>query len=220
MPKTAGAPMGVPPSNEAPAKKGVDPKMIGVLAFLLVGGVVAAMMNGVMGGSDDSGAMPMDSGTATMVEDGMPAGGPPAGGVAPPTLSAPAPAAGAPVAPAPIPFKTIASPSGNSRTGTLGILVTGNAASPAGAAKFAKDQFAKNGNWTNMQVAVFTDQAKADSFGAYQRSRQNAPLTNSDFRALADQGVWDSCPAFLDSRGKSERIYTPSRSPLSWWPGR
>lgn len=222
MPKTAGAPMGVPPSNEAPAKKSIDPKVIGVGAFLLVGGVAAVMMSGMLGGGggdDTAGAMPPGDETAVMAEgEGVPAA--PVGGVAPPTLSAPVAAAGAPVAPQPIPFKTVASPGGGYKTGTIGILVTSNATSPAGAAKFAKNQFAKNGSWSNMQVAVFVDQASADTFGAYQRNRKNAPLTSVDFQNLATQGLWSNTPAFLDARGKSEKIYTPSKSPLTWWPGR
>ncbi len=220
MPKTAGAPMGVPPSNDEPAKKGIDPKVIGVGAFLLIGGVVAVMMSGLLGGGGDSGAMPGGVDPTAPVADPAPAPAPAPGGVAPPISTGPVASGGAAPAPVPIPFKTIASPGAGFKTGTLGILVTGNAASPAGAAKFAKNQFAKNGNWTNMQVAVFTDQQTADAFGTYQRNRKNAPLTSADFKALAEQGVWNNTPAFLDARGKSEKVYTPSSSPLSWWPGR
>lgn len=93
-------------------------------------------------------------------------------------------------------------------------------ASPAGAAKFAKNQFARNGKWKNMQIAVFVDKATADAFGDYQRKNDGRPLSSADYKQLGESGVWNRTPAFLDSRGRSDRIYYPSQSPLSWWPGR
>lgn len=218
MPKTVGAPIGVPQTQQ-PAKKGIDPKLIGVGAFLLVGGLAALLMSGLMGGkSGEVVATGVDPTAPIDFAPSIPSGGGRPVAVAPPMLGGGG-GGGAPPAPAPLPFKTVASPGGGFKTGTMGILVAGNA-NMAGAAKFAKDQFASNGRWTNMQVAVFTDPATGDAFAKFQSARKNAPLTNAEFRELADSGVWNNTPVFLDSRGSQERIYYPSRSPQSWWPGR
>ncbi len=215
MPKTAGAPIGIP-QTEAPAKKGIDPKVIGVGAFLLVAVVAAIFMSGALGGKPT-----VEMGTTFVPqEDFVPStnGGAPPSSVTVPTLGTGSGTGSAPPAPVPQAFTTIASPSAKWNTGTLGILLTGNS-SPAGAAKFAKDQFARNGNWANMQVAVFTDKATADSFAKYQSSHNNEPLAGGKFQELANQGIWANMPAFLDARGKQEKMYYPARSPGTF-PGR
>lgn len=218
--KTAavGAPSGVPQIEE-PAKKGIDPKMIGVGAFLLVVVGAVVMMSGMLGGGS-SDPDPQAGGRSDPSSRGSSSSGSGRVGVAPPSVSGSVASGGAPPPPAPIPFKTVSSPGSGYKTGTLGILVTGNTTSPGGAAKFAKDQFSRSGRWANMQVAVFIDQATADSFAAFQRQNDNAPLTIVEFQHLAEKGVWNNCPAFLDTRGKQEKIYNPSQRPQAWWPDR
>lgn len=70
LPKGAGSPVGVPLTEE-PAKKGLDPKAIGIGAFLLVGVIAAVMMSGMMGGGggEEGGASP------TPIPDGVGGGG-------------------------------------------------------------------------------------------------------------------------------------------------
>ncbi len=217
LPKTGGPAVGVP-QVDAPAKKGIDPKTIAIGAVLLVGVVAAVMMSGMMGGGGGGDTIVAGVDPGVQLEDPGFAAQPPPAAAPPPLLGSPG-GGGAPPAPVPVPFTTIVPPNSKFKTGTLGILMTQNS-SPAGAAKFAKNQFAKNGNWTNMQVAVFTDKTAAAAFSQYQSRSQSAPLTNADFQALADAGVWSGAAAFLDARGKSEKVYSPSRNPLSWWPGR
>lgn len=216
MPKPAGAPVGVP-QTQAPEKKALDPKMIGVGAFLLIGGLAAVMLSGVLGGSSTSDTIALPGPETPFGEPGLPPQLP-STGVAPPVLT-PGVSGGPGVAAVavPAPFRTIASPSAASSTGTMGILMVTNS-SPAGAAKFAKDQISRNGRWKSMQVAVFVDKATADAFGEYQRSRKNEALTSADFKRLAAMGVWDKTPAFLYTRGRQEKTYQPFTNPNSWWP--
>jgi hypothetical protein len=209
-------------ADDAPEKKKIDPKLIGVGAFLVVGALVAFLVNGGMSGGsgEEVVAGPVSDPAAN---PGVSA--PPQGGVAPPAFS-PAPGGGgqAPPAPVPLPFTTVVPPNPNYKTGTMGIRVTGDGAlSPAkaaGFAKFARNQFARNGRWTNMQICVFNDDKTANAFKAYQAARRGAPLTNTDYTQLASRGVWTSTPVFLEARGNSEKVYFPSRNPNAWWPGR
>ena len=217
-----GSPLGAPSGSEgAGEKKKLDPKTIGVAAFMVVGILVAFLANGGMsgGGSGEEETPAAEDKPA----DPNPGGGAaPTGGVAPPPFTA-APGGGgqAPPAPIPLPFQTVVPPNPKYKTGTMGIKVTGNGAlSPgqaAGFAKFARNQFARNGNWTDMQICVFSDDKTADAFKAYQGARRGAPLTNADYAQLAARGVWNNSPAFLEARGKKELVYTPSLNPSGWW---
>ncbi len=217
MPRTAGAPVGVPSSEDDSKKKGVDPKLIGVGAFLVVAGLAAFFITGAMGGSSEvvvpeSGVDP--NAPAMMV----PAPPPPPAAI--PQFSAPGGGGGGPApAPVPLPFKTVTPPNPQFETGTMGILVAPNvsATQAAGFARFARDQISRNGKWNKMQIAVFTSQAAADGFASYQSTRRGAPLTTTDFVQLGKSGVWNGSPAFIESRGKQEKIFTPSSSPTMWW---
>ena len=225
-PATAGigskgaGPVGVPGGDEEPVKKGIDPKMIGVGAFLVVGALVAFLVNGGMsgGGGDDSA-----SNSVTIVnQPAAPAPGP----GQPPPPPPPPPSGGttaAAVAPLPLPFTTVSPPSPQSETGTMGILVNKPGITPnqaIGFARFAKGQYSRNGKWKRMQICVFTDQASATAFTTYQGKRRGAELTDDDYRQLADRGVWAGTPAFLESRGNRDSLYYPSRNPTSWWTSR
>lgn len=207
-------PVGVPPVEEAP-KKGVDPKLIGVVAFLLIGGVVAFLINGGMssgGATDSTATASTDTPADPNVVDPPPVVAPPPLSVAPSSASAPAPA------PVPVAFSMVTSPNPKYKTGTLGILVPPSKAGQAdGSAKFVRDQFSRNGRWTRMQVVVFADSATAEAFRAYQGPRGGEPLSSADYQQLATQGVWTNTPAFLESSGKKEVVHYPSRNPNGWW---
>ncbi len=228
-PATAGigakgpGPVGVPGGDEAPAKKGVDPKMIGVGAFLVVGALVAFMVNGGMGGGSTDDGTGVDPTAPAPGPGGQPAPPPP-----PPTTNVPPPTGGGgggTAAPAPValPFQTVVPPNPQYATGTMGILVNKpgmTAVEAAGFAKFAKNQYSRNGKWKNMQICVFADQQTANAFKSYQSKRRGSPLTNDDYQQLGSRGIWGGTPAFLESKGNKELVYYPSRNPNGWWSSR
>ncbi len=207
-------PVGVPDVGEAPSKKAVDPKLIGLVAFLLIGAVVGFLINGGM--SSTAGTVTADTGTEAPADPEAP---PPPPVAPPPPLSvAPSDSSAAAVAPVPVIFSTVTSPNPKFETGTVGILVPPNkSGQAASSAKFVRDQLARNGRWTRMQVVVFTDSATAEAFRAYQGPRGGQPLSANDYRQLATQGVWANTPAFLESSGKKEVVHVPSSNPNGWW---
>ncbi|MBW3636226.1 MAG: zinc finger Ran-binding domain-containing protein [Armatimonadetes bacterium] len=210
----AQAPVGVPAVEEAP-KKGVDPKLVGIVAFLLIGGVVAFLVNGGMSG----GSGPVTADTALTEAPADPNAPPPPPVAAPPPLSvAPSSTTTAPPAPVPVIFTTVTAPNPKFETGVVGVLVPpAKAGQATGAAKFVRDQFSRNGSWTRMQVVVFADSATADAFRAYQGPRGGRPLDATSYQQLSTQGVWTNTLAFLESSGKKEVMHYPSRNPNGWW---
>ena len=84
-------------------------------------------------------------------------------------------------------------------------------------AKFARQTFQAGGKWTGMQVVVFNNAGAARTFLKYQAGRKGAPLTPYQYQELANQGVWNSVPAYYETRGKSGVPYYPSASPKAWW---
>lgn len=199
-------------------KKGVDPKIIGVGAFLVVGGLVAFFLSSALGGSSSIEELPSDPALTRRNNEG--------GGFAPPAppQGAPPPAfaggggGGGGGAPPPN-FTTVAPPNPEFATCTMGIRVDANlsALQAASFARLARNQVLPGSKWTKVQVSVFTDKAAADAFATYQNKRRGAPLTEADFSQLATSGVWNSAPAFLESQGKRDKNYAPSQNPSSWW---
>ena len=217
----AGAATGKPgpigaPTEEEGAKKQIDPKLFVVGGLLVLGLIVAGVMN--FGGSKtDDGTLPAnpDGGTETPAVPNN-GGGAPAPPPAPPTI--PSDPNAAPVTPSALPYNVIVPPNPQYATGTMGILATQPNISPAQAgslAKFARNQFARNGKWTGMQIAVFSNSDAARQFAAYQAKRKGAPLKPNDYQQLG--GVWTSVPAFYESSGKRESVAYPTRNPGSWW---
>jgi hypothetical protein len=209
--------------EEESQKKGIDPKLIGVGAFLLVGGIIAFLVNGGMSSSSTEVAT-SDPSVSQMVDPGASSSGSSA-----PSMSAPAPSLGtggggggaAPPPPVPLAFTTVTPPNPGQKTGTVGILIEANkAGQAAGFARFAKNQFSRNGKWGSWQICVFSDRAAADAFKAFQSQRKGRALSGNDFAQLSSSGVWQSTPAYLESTGNSEKIYSPSKNPYSWWPRR
>jgi hypothetical protein len=208
-------------SREETQKKNIDPRLIGAGAFLLVAAVVGFFVMNSMGGvtDDTTGGVGTDptpvsqsftnsTNTNTTVNPGTAPALPPGG-------STTAPAAVV------MPFSMVTPPNPEFATGTIGILVTPDKqGQAAGLARYAKDQLSRNGKWQNMQVAVFTDRQTADAFTQYQSRRRGAPLTGTEYSELASKGVWTTTPVFLESRGKQDRIYYPSKTPYGWWSGR
>lgn len=213
------APVGVPTVEEDSAKKGVDPKLIGVGAFLVIGGVIAFLVNSSMGGGTTEDT-PLTSGDPSVVQI-MPSGSSsaPQTSMAPSTSPSTSSGNSTPsVAPVALPFKTVTTPDPKNPVGTVGILIAADKErEAAGFARYAKDMLMRNGRWQNMQVCVFVDQKTANTFKQFQAPRKGKPLTKSDFAALANTGVWNSTPIYYESRGKTERIFRPSQSPNSWW---
>jgi hypothetical protein len=209
-------PVGVPVVEEDSAKKGIDPKVIGVGAFLVIAGVVAFLVNSTMGGPPDPGLTGIDP---PSISDPRPPGGPavPQGGVAPPLASNNS-GGSAPPPPVAMQFKTVTAPNPTYKTGTVGIVIAADkSGEAAGFARYAKDQLARNGRWQNFQVCVFTDQSTADQFKAYQGPRKGSPLRSEDFAKLASSGIWSKTPVFYDSKGKTDQVLYPSRNPGNWW---
>lgn len=230
-PAARGAAPGGPPVGPGPGPGGeitekkkmdLDPKMIGVVAFLVVGGGLAVLLNTGMlggGGEDDGGEVAAPGG------DNKPPDNPPPGD----TGGAPAGAPGAgpsftgstslPV-PQPLPYTTVVPPNGRFQTGTVGILPTNTALNSVQAgslARFARTQYLRSGKWTSMQIVVFTDSNTARLFADFQARKRGAPLTQADYKQLADADVWRNASAYLQSAGKKERLDYPSKNPYSWW---
>jgi hypothetical protein len=213
-PGAPGSPVGVPAgADDGSAKKNIDPKLIGGGAFLLVAGVVAFLVNSSMsGGAVDAPIANPDPAppSAPFVPPAPPPPGP---------LPAPAPNTGnQPVVP--LPFTLVSAPNPRFPTGTAGVVATGSNLSPAqasGVARSARAVLARGGKWTSMQVLVFADQQSAQAFTAFQSKRQGSPLQGGDYQTLAAQGLWSGTIAYLDARGKSEKVYYPSIDPNRWW---
>jgi hypothetical protein len=213
-----GGPVGAP-TQEDGEKKQLDPKLFVVGGLLLLGIIVAVVMNmGGSGGSDDSTPMGQDPGTTSMSPD--PGGGgapPPPAPVAPPSFAG---QSNTPVEPVALPYNVIVPPNAKYATGTMGILATQANITPnqaRGLAKFAHDQFSRNGKWSKMQIAVFSDAGAARTFATYQSRRRGAPMTANDYRELANSNVWSGAPAFYESSGKRESIAYPASNPMNWW---
>ena len=217
----AGAATGKPgpigaPTEEEGSKKPIDPKLFVVGGLLVLGLVIAGVMNFSGGSSSTDDPTPTnpvnpDGGGTTA---GAPA--PPAPAPAPPSI--PSDPNAAAVAPAALPYNVIVPPNPQYATGTMGILATQANISPgqaASLAKFARNQFARNGKWTGMQIAVFSNSDSARQFAAYQAKRKGAPLKAGDYQQLS--GVWSGAPAFYESSGKRESVAYPSRNPNAWW---
>lgn len=211
LPAAKGAPVGVPPGaeEEAPAKKNVDPKLIGIGAFLVLGGLAAFFLNS--GGSSTTPTDPGTGGdpTATPASNGGPGALPT---FAPNTNPDP------PVEP--VAFTVIAPANPEFKTGTMGVLITKAGVSAQQAAsygRFARQQAAQNGHFSEMQVCVFTDRVIANSFMSFQMKRRGAKLTPTEYQQLAANGVWSGTPAFIEFSGKRERVLYPSRNPNGWW---
>lgn len=206
-------------------KKAVDPKIFLVAGLLLVALVIGGFTTGLFGGggsssSEDSTLPAVDpQGPGNTTGGGAPPPPPPPQQVTMPS-SDNSNSSSSDVKPPPIPYTVVSPPNPRYETGTIGIVATQpnvSAAQAAGLARFAKRQFAPNGRWKNMQVAVFSNRAAAKAFQKYQAKRQNIRLSPGDYQALAGQGVWSSVPSFLESNGSREQIYDPSRNPNNWW---
>ena len=216
--RAPGSPVGVPTgADEGAAKKGVDPKLIGAGAFLAVAGLVAFLVNSSMSGPAVDGPLPPENPVVVPAPPSLP--------VPPPAPLPPSGGPGVGSAPPPVavmPFTLVTPPNPAFATGTAGIVATSRNLSPAqagGLARFAKNQLARGGKWSSMQICVFADPQAAQAFSSFQSKRRGAPLTGGDYQALAGQGVWAGTIAYLDVRGKSERIFHPAGSPNSWWSG-
>lgn len=215
----AGKPVGIPTDLEEPVKKGIDPKVIGVGGFLVVGVIVAVLLSGALGGGtpvEEGGVNPTPMPGGGGLGGGSPKTGS-TGGVAPLIPTGPNNTIGPPPA---ANYKVVAPPNPEFATGTIGIQVDSGIApvQAAGFARKAKSDIAPNGKWTRIQIAVFIDPKAADTFARYQNKRKGAPLTDGDYSQLASEGVWQGAPAFLDSVGKQDKTLAPSGNPLGWWP--
>ena len=117
-------------------------------------------------------------------------------------------------------YEVFAPPNPGFTVGTIGIYATTpgiNEAQAIALAKFARDQFAPTGKWTQMQVVVFNNRDSAKVFQKYQAKRQNAALTLGDFQRMANDGVWSSAPAYVESQANKLSVFRPARSPNRWW---
>jgi hypothetical protein len=218
---------GVGEGEEGEKKKlSLDPKVIGLLAFLFVGGGIAAFMNmGHSSGGDDGGGdtpadtPPAQSGGNTGGQQPAPQPQPDAQiaqsntQIAPGTLP--------PVTP--IPYTPVVPPNPNLATATIGIVPSRpnvTAAEAAGLARFAKNQYQKQRKWSSMQIFVFENQQTARAFGDYQARRRGAQLSPADYQSLANANVWSGTPACYEMQGKVEFVTYPSKSPSNWWTAR
>lgn len=216
----AQGPMGksgpTPVPDDSGAKKGVDPKMIGVGGLLLVGVLAAVFMN--MGS-----AAPPDiplGGTDPTPMSGNNAPGPQPGLQPPPLPPINTGGGGPPVVAAPSVYTLKSPPNPRFATGTAGIMSNQPALSAVaarGLAKHAYDQLSQGGKWKDMQIVVFTDENAAKTFALYQAKRRSEKLWPADYQALAAQNVWVSAPAFFESRSKRESVRYPSTNPNAWW---
>lgn len=236
-PAAAGKPPG--PGGPGAADEGdgekkklqLDPKVIGVLAFLLIGGGLGVAMNTGMlggggGGEDDGDTPPPAAGGGGGEQPAQPQGN-----GAPPTLvgggggpvTAVSSAGTLPPAEA-LPYTPIVPPNPKEKRATIGIVpakagsITSKQA--ASLARFAKGQYSKAGRWASMQIFVFDSQSAAQSFGDYQARKRGTPLAGSDYQSLANNNVWSRAPACFESNGKSEFVYYPNKNPQGWWSGR
>lgn len=232
----ARAPAGKPPGppgaagdEEGEKKKfQMEPKMIGVIAFLVIGGGIGVFLNMPKSSSGDDGGGG-DSGTTNSGGGGgspapaPPAPAPPGPGIAAGPVTGVEGGANMPAAVA-LPYSAVVPPNPKQPKATIGIVpsqagtITDKQA--ASLARFAKNQYQKSGQWSSMQIFVFNNQSAAQSFGDYQARKRGTPLSPSDYQALANANVWNAAPACFESSGKKEFVYYPSKNPFNWWSGR
>lgn len=205
-------------------KASVDPKIFVVVGLLIAAAVVGSFTTGLIGGSGNSGGLP----DVTPVPEDETGGGGTTGDppppqqpvVAPPVITPPTPNNTGGLPPPPPQFKTVVPPDPRQTTGTMGIMVNTPNISSAQAlslAKFAKQTFESGGRWTGMQVVVFNNQEAAKTFLKYQALRKNAKLTPYQYQDLANQGIWNSVPAYYETQGKNGVPYYPSTNAKGWW---
>jgi len=210
--------------DEGGQKKGIDPKMIGIGAgvlLLLAGG--GYMMFGRGGGSsDDSDDSSGDSSSSS--SNTKPASNPqPAQSqsstpgsstaVMPGTVTAITLPAVAPQA-----YTVVVSPNPSVSAATIAVVPTSATITPveaAGLARYAKNQLQHSGKWASMQVYVISDPGAARQFANYQAKKNGSPLATNDYSSLI--GVWANTPAECDVNGKVEQINYPAQYPESWW---
>ena len=204
-------------------KKAIDPRIFLVVGLLVVAGIIGGFTTGVFGGGGNSEVLP----AVTLTQGGGGRTRPAGGGttinvnpsspvvVSPPTNSGPGNQR--PVA---INFKTIVPPNPKYTNGTMAILAPTANISPTEAlalAKHARQLFAPNGRWTQMQILVFNNPDAAKAFQKYQADNKDAPLTDPEYQDLAGRGIWGSVPAYYETKGKAERAFSPSTSANGWW---
>ena len=206
-------------------KTSVDPKIFVVVGLLIAAAVIGSFTTGLIGGPGGGTEITPDVTQITDTEPGT--SGPPMPTTqtnitvtAPPSFTPPT-NSGPSIAPAQTPqFKTVVPPDPRRTTGTMAILVNTpniSASQALDMAKSARQQFQAGGKWTGMQVVVFSDPGAVRTFSKYQTQRKGDKLTPYQYQELANQGVWNSVPAYYETRGKSGVPYYPSASPKGWW---
>lgn len=204
-------------------KTAVDPKIFIVLGLLVAAALIGSFTTGIIGGGGGDNN-PLPDVTPIAGEEGsrsLPSSQTQVTvNVAPPPFTPPTttgPTTTDAVAPQ---SKVVVPPDPRQTTGTMGIMVNTPNISPAQAlalAKFAKQQFESGGRWTGMQVVVFNNPDAARTFLKYQAQRRGAKLTPNEYQDLANQGVWNSVPAYYETQGKTGTPYYPANSPKGWW---
>lgn len=225
----AGAPAGAPGTlskgpkpvsvEEEKDKKQVDPKLFAAVGLLFVAGIIGLFTTGVIGGGgeEEEEDVPAPAAKSETKEENKEEAPP---SVAPAIAPASGPGGGVSADVGEIAYRTVFGPDPRNSTGTMGILAKEkqlSAAQAGGLARFAREHYARSGKWSQMQIAVFTDEAAANQFAAYQRKRRGQRLSPSNYSDLASQGVWTGAAAFFQSSGKKEAIYSPASNPNSWW---
>ena len=223
-------PAGTAAAIDGDEKKAIDPKIFFVVGGLLVAGLIFAFTSGVFGGGGDDIVLPPGPGDTT---GGRATGGGMTSGqtrVIPPSntggggTSGGGTTTGPVLPPATAAFRTVVPPNPRYANGTMAILPNTPNISPAAAsemAKYAQQMFAPGGRWTAMQVVVFNDPDAAKAFQKYQSQRKGAKLTNNEYQELANDGLWNSVPAYYETQGNSAgQSFQPSASPNNWWTGR
>lgn len=217
---------GVGEGEEGEKKKlALDPKVIGLLAFLVVGGGIAAFMNMKPSSSGDGEEGGGQDPPAATTNNNPPAnsGGGGGGGEVQVAQSNVQVQSGTLPAPASLPYTPVVPPNPGMATATIGIVPAKpnmGSAEAASLARFAKNQYQKSGRWTNIQIFVFDNQRAAQAFGDYQARRRGAPLSAGDYQSLANANVWSATPACYEMRSKTEFVTYPAKNPSSWWSAR
>ncbi len=205
-------------------KTPVDPKIFVVVGLLVVAAVIGSFTTGLIGGKGGGDIAPPD--VTTIVENPAGSGARPQQQPVfnqptfnPPTNNPPPPQT--PGGQPPIPqMRVIVPPDPRQPTGTMGIVVnTPNVSNKQAIdmAKSAQQAFKSGGKWTSMQVVVFNNPETAIAFKKYQAQRRGAGLTPYQYQDLANQGVWNSVPAYYETRGTTGATYSPSSNPRGWW---
>ena len=226
-PKAGG---GKPGAKEDEEKKKVDPKIFVVGGVLAVGAIAALFMSGIFGGSgstDSGGIVSAGKVAVSNTGNGFTAG---SGGGAPVSPPPPPPppsgggggGGGGTSAPPPPSYSMIGSPSPRFSTATFGIAPSQPVASAQEAynlAETARQQLARNGKWTGMQIVVFTDTTSGQAFNDYMTKRRGQPLASGDYSALAQQNAWQNATIFYEVVGSKAHVSYPSKNPEGWWGG-